>query len=180
MNFETHLENKESYKFKEVTSITGDKPYVLRFWESEFEQINPSLSENGQKVYSAKDVESVHKIKKLLFESKLSIPEAKLELEQQLLIAQNAINENIVDSELKEAESLVQPEETKVTNVTSHSSSIELMRNALKEDLQEKTEVLKSVSSFNDSDVLNLVQAKKKLSVVLSKVNGIIEKNNWN
>jgi DNA-binding transcriptional MerR regulator len=70
----------ESFQFNEVADQTGVKPYVLRFWESEFEQINPYTSEAGDKIYSKKDLEVIHSIKFLLFEKKLSIQEAKNEL----------------------------------------------------------------------------------------------------
>jgi len=74
------IPNKSNFKFQELTPITGVKPYVLRFWETEFPEIAPIDSEGGQKLYSRSDVETFLKIKKLLFEDKLSIPEAKVRL----------------------------------------------------------------------------------------------------
>jgi DNA-binding transcriptional MerR regulator len=185
LNFETQIPNKDSYKFKEVTSITGVKPYVLRFWESEFEQICPSLNEAGQKLYSAADVDFVKKVKGMLFDSKLSIPEVKIKLvedfeAQRLMEEQEA--ELIKEQELK---AIISPEVTEAIRtaseeiVTSNSSSIELMQNALKFDLLKEKEVI-ATKSFNDNDVVHLVQAKKKLSVVLGKCNSIIDKNGWN
>lgn len=72
------IPNKSSFKFQELTPITGVKPYVIRFWETEFEEISPINSDSGQKIYSRKDVEAIFKIKKLLFEEKMSIAEAKI------------------------------------------------------------------------------------------------------
>jgi DNA-binding transcriptional MerR regulator len=77
------IPSKSNFKFQELTPITGVKPYVLRFWEAEFEEINPVTSDSGQKLYARKDVELILKIKKLLFEDKLSIPEAKAALRGQ-------------------------------------------------------------------------------------------------
>lgn len=74
------IPNKSNFKFQELTPITGVKPYVIRFWETEFPEISPISSDNGQKLYARKDVEAILKIKKLLFEDKLSIPEAKLKM----------------------------------------------------------------------------------------------------
>src|SRR5690606_3302377 len=71
------IPQKSSFKFQELTPITGVKPYVIRFWETEFHEINPVESDSGQKIYSRQDVEFILKIKELLFEQKLSIPEAK-------------------------------------------------------------------------------------------------------
>lgn len=75
------LENSQTsrrYSFKEISSITNVKPYVLRFWETEFDEINPTANELGEKYYSEKDVQAIERVKKLLFEDKLSIPDAKL------------------------------------------------------------------------------------------------------
>ncbi len=71
------IPNKSTFKFQELTPITGVKPYVIRFWETEFPSISPVTSDSGQKLYARKDVEVILKIKKLLFEEKMSIPEAK-------------------------------------------------------------------------------------------------------
>jgi len=75
-----NIPNKSHFKMNEVCGLAGVKPYVLRFWESEFEQINPINSASGQKLYEHKDIEAVAFIKKLLFDDKLNIEEAKREL----------------------------------------------------------------------------------------------------
>jgi DNA-binding transcriptional MerR regulator len=59
--------NKSNFKFQELTPITGVKPYVIRFWETEFEDISPVTSDSGQRLYARKDVEAIFKIKKLQF-----------------------------------------------------------------------------------------------------------------
>lgn len=74
------IPNKSNFKFQELTPITGVKPYVIRFWETEFDEIDPIDSDSGQKLYARKDVEAILRIKKLLFEDKLSIQEAKFAL----------------------------------------------------------------------------------------------------
>lgn len=77
MNNPSMIPQKSSFKFQELTPITGVKPYVIRFWETEFQEINPVESESGHKIYSRQDVEYILRIKELLFDQKLSIPEAK-------------------------------------------------------------------------------------------------------
>lgn len=77
------IPQKSSFKFQELTPITGVKPYVIRFWETEFHEISPVESDSGHKIYSRQDVEFILKIKELLFEKKLSIPEAKKALLQE-------------------------------------------------------------------------------------------------
>ena len=56
------------------------KTYVLRFWESEFPGIAPQVLESGEKRYRQQDLELVGKIKKMLFEEKMTIERAKLEI----------------------------------------------------------------------------------------------------
>ncbi len=72
------IPNKSNFKFQELTPITGVKPYVIRFWETEFEDISPVNSDSGQKLYARKDIEAILKIKKMLFVEKMTIPEAKI------------------------------------------------------------------------------------------------------
>lgn len=89
------IPNKSSFKFQELPNITGVKPYVIRFWESEFQEINPVDSDSGHKIYSRKDVETILKIKKLLFDDKLTVREAKSKLNETAeIIQQDEITEN--------------------------------------------------------------------------------------
>ncbi len=74
------IPNKSLFKLNEVCGLTGVKPYVLRFWESEFEEIEPVTSSSGQKLYEHKDIEAIAIIKKLLFEDKMTIEQAKAEM----------------------------------------------------------------------------------------------------
>lgn len=74
------IPNKSLFKVNEVCSLTNVKSYVLRFWESEFDEITPVVSESGQKLYRRQDLEAVFCIRKLLFDDKLTIEKARLEI----------------------------------------------------------------------------------------------------
>lgn len=74
------IPEKSVFKMNEVCELTGVKPYVLRFWESEFVEIEPLSSTNGQKLYERTDIKVVAYIRKLLFEDKLTIEHAKLKV----------------------------------------------------------------------------------------------------
>ena len=78
------IPNKSAFKLNEVCSITGVKPYVLRFWESEFDEIEPMTSSTGQKLFSPRDVEVIAMVKDLLFNQKMSIEEARYTLTNRL------------------------------------------------------------------------------------------------
>lgn len=71
------IPDKLFFKIGEVAKITGVKPHVLRYWESEFKLLKPSKSATGQRVYQKKDVEKVFTIKKLLYDEKFTIAGAK-------------------------------------------------------------------------------------------------------
>jgi DNA-binding transcriptional MerR regulator len=65
------------YRIKEVSSLTGLKPHVLRYWEQEFKDIKPLKSAKGQRLYKKKDLYAIFTIKKLLYERKFTIDGAK-------------------------------------------------------------------------------------------------------
>ena len=71
------LPDKFYFKIGEVSELSGIPPYVLRFWESEFSQLNPKRTDSGQRLYRKVDVETVLKIKNLLYDRKFTIKGAK-------------------------------------------------------------------------------------------------------
>ena len=75
------IPNKSHFKMEEVCGITGIKPYVLRFWESEFDEINPLTSSTGTKLFSHKDIDAILMVKKLLFEDKMTVEQVLKEIE---------------------------------------------------------------------------------------------------
>ena len=104
------IPHKSSFKFGELTSLTGIKPYVIRFWETEFTELNPVVAEDGQKTYSRADVEVLLKIKSLLFEHKLSLQEAKAalrdpewKLHEKNLVASVSSTTNYVQESVKDS-----------------------------------------------------------------------------
>ena len=65
------------YRIGEVSRITGLKPHVLRYWESEFRVIKPHKGGSLQRLYRRKDLDLILKIKKLLYEEGFTIAGAK-------------------------------------------------------------------------------------------------------
>ena len=65
------------YRIGEVSRITGLKPHVLRYWESEFKVIKPHKGGSLQRLYRRKDLDLILKIKKLLYEDGFTIAGAK-------------------------------------------------------------------------------------------------------
>lgn len=70
------------FRIGDVAELLGIKPYVLRYWESEFSMISPQKSSSGQRVYRRSDVETVLMIKHLLYEERYSIEGARKRIKE--------------------------------------------------------------------------------------------------
>jgi len=81
---EKQIPNKLFFKIGEVCEITDTQPYVLRYWESEFQALAPAKNSSGQRIYRRKDIETVLRIKQLLYEEGFTIAGAKKRLEVEL------------------------------------------------------------------------------------------------
>ena len=72
--------SQTTYKIGEVAEITGLKPFVLRFWETEFPQLVPVRTPKGQRLYTDEHLALLTTIKTLLYEEKLTIDGARRRL----------------------------------------------------------------------------------------------------
>jgi DNA-binding transcriptional MerR regulator len=71
------IPDKLYFRIGEVARLAGIKPYVLRFWETEFPGLMPKKSGTGHRLYRRKDVEAVLEIKRLLYEKRFTIEGAR-------------------------------------------------------------------------------------------------------
>jgi DNA-binding transcriptional MerR regulator len=78
------IPNKLFFKIGEVCEITDTQPYVLRYWESEFPSLAPAKNSSGQRIYRRRDIETVLRIKQLLYEEGFTIAGAKKRLEAEM------------------------------------------------------------------------------------------------
>ena len=76
------IPDKRYFRIGEVSKITGLEPYILRYWESEFDEIRPQRS-NKQRLYRKKDVELIFLIKRLLYEEKFTISGARKKIREE-------------------------------------------------------------------------------------------------
>jgi DNA-binding transcriptional MerR regulator len=81
---ERKIPNKLFFKIGEVCEITDTQPYVLRYWESEFPALAPAKNSSGQRIYRRRDIETVLRIKQLLYDEGFTIAGAKKRLEAEL------------------------------------------------------------------------------------------------
>ncbi len=132
------------YSISEVSKLTELEQYVLRYWESEFEQLKPAKNLSGNRIYTNKEIKLILLIKKLLREEKYTIEGArkylrnyaqKEEMEAKSISEQNNSNHSS-GSELR----LFNSEE----ELSSGSSSKNV---ALKNDLRELKDFLNDLLS---------------------------------
>lgn len=68
------------YSIGEVCDLTGLRPHVLRYWETQFEVMNPTKNRAGNRVYRPKDIDLIVLVKRLLYEKKFTIEGARKRL----------------------------------------------------------------------------------------------------
>lgn len=100
MNSNTNSIKKLYYSIGEVSKITDLKQYVLRYWETEFKQLNPNKNKAGNRTYRQKDIDLILDIKNLLYKEKFTIEGARKMLTQPQ----------------KNAKEVVKPEKSAVSN----------------------------------------------------------------
>lgn len=82
MSVRSELPAKLYFRIGEVSGIVGVEPHVLRYWETEFRSVRPQKSAKGQRVYSRRDVETLLKVKDLLYAHRFTIAGARRKLRE--------------------------------------------------------------------------------------------------
>lgn len=97
------------YSIGEVSRIASLKPYVLRYWETEFAELRPAKNRAGNRTYRLEDIKLIFLIKRLLYEEKYTIEGARQRLQQmrhvgeQMNLAFDQLRRNDMVFELKSA-----------------------------------------------------------------------------
>jgi DNA-binding transcriptional MerR regulator len=126
---QTVLPNKLYFRIGEVAKIVGVKPYVLRYWETEFTILRPGKTPSHHRLYRRRDVETLLEIKKLLYEEGFTIAGAKKKLK-----------DNEIGEEVEMALSLPVLESRSYPQSCDH---LQLLRD-IREDLQTLHAILSS------------------------------------
>ena len=77
------IPDKFYFKIGEVSSLLGVKPYVVRFWETEF-RLAPAKNRSRHRVYKKHEVETLLEIKRLLYEERFTIEGAQKQLKSRM------------------------------------------------------------------------------------------------
>ncbi|MCW8802832.1 MAG: MerR family transcriptional regulator [Ignavibacteriaceae bacterium] len=119
------------YSISEVSKITDIEQYVLRYWETEFEELSPQKNRAGNRIYTNKDIRLILYIKQLLREKKYTIEGAK----------------KILEDYEQEKKPVIEVKEKKVQSDADISIEVEKNNPSLKEDLEEIKDFLKHLLS---------------------------------
>ena len=82
------------YSIGEVSKMVDLKSYVLRYWETEFRQLNPPKNRAGNRTYRQKDIDLIIKIKDLLYNKKYTIEGARSMLSVNIDNKISSVNKN--------------------------------------------------------------------------------------
>jgi DNA-binding transcriptional MerR regulator len=80
MDTDEPIAKKAYYSIGEVCDLTGLKPHVLRYWETQFKLLRPTKNRAGNRVYRPKEIELILLVKDLLYEWKFTIDGARQRL----------------------------------------------------------------------------------------------------
>ena len=115
------------YSISEVSKIADIEQYVLRYWETEFEQLTPQKNRAGNRIYTNKDIRLILYIKELLREKKYTIEGAK----------------KILEDYEQEMKPVIEVKEKKAQIESDMIVEVEKNIPSLKEDLEEIKDFLK-------------------------------------
>jgi len=76
------IAKREYFSIGEVCEMSGLKPHVLRYWETQFKELSPSKNRAGNRVYRAREIKLIELVKHLLYEEKYTIDGARQKLDQ--------------------------------------------------------------------------------------------------
>jgi len=82
---ESGIPAKTLFRIGEVSRLTSTKPFVLRYWETEFPMLQPVKSPKGHRLYRREDIDTVFTIKRLLYDEGFTIAGARRHLRDQAL-----------------------------------------------------------------------------------------------
>jgi DNA-binding transcriptional MerR regulator len=126
------------YSISEVSRITDLEQYVLRYWETEFEQLKPAKNSSGNRIYTNKDIKLILLIKKLLKEEKYTIEGAKKILK----------NFNVTDEDEKGDMKVVDANKQRANELSLFDSSREGDAIAVEESEEKMAADLKEIRKF--------------------------------
>jgi DNA-binding transcriptional MerR regulator len=95
------IPDKMAFKIGEAAEILDIRPYVLRYWESEFDELRPKKSNHNQRMYSRNDVKVALMIKKLLYKDRFSIEGARKAIKRLRSNVKQEVEKRVVQNKIE-------------------------------------------------------------------------------
>lgn len=140
------------YSISEVSKITDLEQYVLRYWETEFDQLKPAKNLAGNRIYTNKDIKLILHIKKLLRDEKYTIEGAKkllksynIKEEEQVLTGTDDVKPKTAFVHTKNELSLFNSEEEKIGEASQSDIDSKPLLSDLKELKSFLSDLLKDI-----------------------------------
>ena len=150
-------DDQEQFKLNEVCKLANVQPYMLRFWGTEFPQLEAAKSGTGQRLYSREQVELILEIRRLLFDEGLTIAGAR----KKIAAADDgggkakALAAEKTDTDKKPAGKKTAPQTSSARRKTSKKAAAEVDKEA-PPDVQPLLATLKNVRDEIDKMVAEL------------------------
>ena len=134
------MAKKLFYKIGEACKQLDIQPYVLRYWETEFDMLSPEKSKSGQRTYNEDDLRVIQRIKELLYDEGYTIAGAKKKLEAEL--AGDPPATSGAPPKAASASDSTAAGATAATLDSEAEKRIETLRDGLRDSLREARELL--------------------------------------
>jgi DNA-binding transcriptional MerR regulator len=90
------IPDKYFYTIGDVSRITGTKPHILRYWESQFKLLRPARRYSGHRKFTQKDIDLINRIKTLVIDKKFTLAGAKREINRHMMPKGQGAGANVV------------------------------------------------------------------------------------
>jgi DNA-binding transcriptional MerR regulator len=113
------IPDKFYFKIGEVSSLLGVKPYVVRFWETEFD-LAPAKNRSRHRVYKKHEVETLLEIRRLLYDERFTIEGAQKKLKERMKNKSKQLGLNLEDKKQKAVLQKVKKDLEKIREMLRH------------------------------------------------------------
>ncbi|MGZ8428163.1 MAG: MerR family transcriptional regulator [Candidatus Deferrimicrobiaceae bacterium] len=113
------IPDKFYFKIGEVSSLLGVKPYVVRFWETEFD-LAPAKNRSRHRVYKKHEVQTLLEIRRLLYDERFTIEGAQKKLKEQMKNKSKQLGLNLEEKKQRAVLQKVKKDLEKIREMLRH------------------------------------------------------------
>lgn len=113
------IPDKFYFKIGEVSSLLGVKPYVVRFWETEFD-LAPAKNRSRHRVYKKHEVQTLLEIRRLLYDERFTIEGAQKKLKERMKDKSKQLGLNLEEKKQRAVLQKVKKDLEKIREMLRH------------------------------------------------------------